>query len=214
MGGGGCHRDRSMAWGSGWEGSGSASHWLHGRAAVSSSTCAVVPRRGRCKARELGVPAGVSGDRAGTSASWRLPAPPREGSGEAEPLGQLWVEPTTEAPTTPPPLLPGLRRRGPSDRYRSPNANVHREAGPGQAGKGRRLQPRRANLLGACMTVDEPGWELEPQTSMCRLFSASGYLRDWILEGLGWGGSCFLFTLKEAPEMASNHDPTGLTSLL
>lgn len=41
------------------------------------------------KPRELGVPAGASGDRAGTSVSCRLPAPPREGSGEAEPLVQL-----------------------------------------------------------------------------------------------------------------------------
>jgi hypothetical protein len=182
MGGGGCHRDRSRAWGSGWEGSGSASHWLYGRAAFSTSTCAVAPRRGRCEARELGVPAGASGDPAGMSVYWRLPAPPRERSGEAEPLMQLWVEPATEAPATPPPLLPGLRRRGPSDRYWCPSANVHGEAGPGQAGKGRRLEARRAHLLRACMTMDELGWELEPQTSTCGFFSVSGYLWGWLWE--------------------------------
>lgn len=101
----------------------------------SSSTCAVASRRGRCEAQTLGVQAGASGDRAGTGTSWRLPAPPGEESGEAEPPVQLRVEPATQAPATPPPLLPVLRGRGRATGTDVPES-VHREAEPGRGREG------------------------------------------------------------------------------
>lgn len=81
MGGGGCHGDRSKARGSGWGGRSFSSYWLCGRAAFSRRTCAEALRRGRCEAEALGFRPGLLGDRAGAGGSWRLPAPPGEGSG-------------------------------------------------------------------------------------------------------------------------------------
>lgn len=119
----------------------------------SSNTCAVALRRGLCKAQALGVPARASRDRAGTGASWRLPALPGEESREAEP-------PPPPTPCSSGSNLPRrrpLRRRhcclccaDPADRHVLMSLRVSTgRPGPGEAGKGRRLKARTAHLLGA-----------------------------------------------------------------
>lgn len=147
----------------------------------SSSTCAVAPRRGRLRSPGAG---GSGRGLWGPSWGCRVPAAPgssRRGSSEAEPPVLLGVEPATQAPTTPPPLLPVLRGPG-----RATGTDVPREcprggragARPGRGGGWRR--GRRISSGG--MTADERGRELEPGTSACGFFSASVYLWGWL-----WG---------------------------
>lgn len=52
------------------EGRGAASDWLSGRAAFTSCTCAVTPRRGRGEAKARWVPGRVSQGQFGTRSSW------------------------------------------------------------------------------------------------------------------------------------------------
>lgn len=101
----------------------------------SSSTCAVAPRRGRLRSPGAG---GSGRGLWGPSWGCRVPAAPgssRRGSSEAEPPVLLGVEPATQAPTTPPPLLPVLRGPGRATGTDVP-ASVHGEAGPGRGREG------------------------------------------------------------------------------